>query len=157
MEKTLQHQTTSQCSGLPPTGSGNLHPNGTQANHALTFNLDRLSRADQPSRSSNWQITPYDHCTIFIQGHRRRRAASENALRTCGHFTKLNHLEFSNFPEYELGVANWRGALFCSKRVKWVPMTGFESIAVSRQNSDRCRTQRENPKQEKHPGEVLII
>ena len=35
MEKTLQHQATPQCIGLPPTGSRNHRPDGIQANHAL--------------------------------------------------------------------------------------------------------------------------
>ena len=47
MEKTLQHQETTQCFGLPPTGSGNHRPDGPGTGHALTFILDHLNRADQ--------------------------------------------------------------------------------------------------------------
>ncbi|MCP5071872.1 MAG: hypothetical protein GY947_01070 [Rhodobacteraceae bacterium] len=35
--------------GLPPTGAGNHHPDGTQANHALTFEPDHSGGADQKS------------------------------------------------------------------------------------------------------------
>ena len=47
MEETLQHKATPQCSGLPPTGPRIHHPDGTQANHALTFKLDQSDGADQ--------------------------------------------------------------------------------------------------------------
>jgi len=46
LEETLQHQTTPQRSGLPPTRPRNHHPDGKQANHALTFKLDHSSGAD---------------------------------------------------------------------------------------------------------------
>ena len=47
MEETLQHQETPQCIGLPPTSPGNHHPDGNQADHALTFKLDHSRGADQ--------------------------------------------------------------------------------------------------------------
>ena len=52
MEETLQHQAAPQRFGLPPTGTGNHRPDGTQANHALTFKLDHSSGADQLIGSS---------------------------------------------------------------------------------------------------------
>ena len=48
MEETLQHQETTQCIGLPPSGSGSHHPDGPKTDHALTFKLDQLIGADQP-------------------------------------------------------------------------------------------------------------
>ncbi len=39
MEDTLQHQTTPQCFGLPPTCSGNHRPDGPKASHAPTIKL----------------------------------------------------------------------------------------------------------------------
>ena len=47
MEKALQHQTTPQRSGLPPTCARGHHPDGPKADHALTFNLDHSSGAAQ--------------------------------------------------------------------------------------------------------------
>ncbi|MEP3636594.1 MAG: hypothetical protein ABJN14_04955, partial [Paracoccaceae bacterium] len=47
MEETLQHQTTTQRSGLPPTGTGNHRPDGPKADHALTIKLDQSGGADQ--------------------------------------------------------------------------------------------------------------
>ena len=46
MEKTLQQQTTAQCSGLPPTGPRDHRPDGPEACHALTIKLDHSSGAD---------------------------------------------------------------------------------------------------------------
>ncbi len=46
MEETLEHQAAPQCFGLPPTGTGNHRPDGSQVNHALTFKPDRLDGAD---------------------------------------------------------------------------------------------------------------
>ena len=46
MEKTLQHEETTQCFGLPPAGPGNHRPNGSKTDHALTFKLDYLKGAD---------------------------------------------------------------------------------------------------------------
>ncbi len=50
MEETLQHKTPSQCSGLPTASAGNHHPDGTQANDALTINLDQSDQAAQPTK-----------------------------------------------------------------------------------------------------------
>ena len=47
MEKPLQHQTTTQCIGLPPTRAQSHRIDGPTANHALTFNLDHPSAAAQ--------------------------------------------------------------------------------------------------------------
>lgn len=46
MEKALQHQTTLECSGLPPSGAGNHRPDGAKADHALTIKLDCSCGAD---------------------------------------------------------------------------------------------------------------
>lgn len=46
MEEALQHETTTQRIGLPPTGPGNHRPDGPKARHALTFNLDHSGGAD---------------------------------------------------------------------------------------------------------------
>ena len=46
MEKTLQHEETTQCFGLPPTGSGNHRPDGPGTDHALTFKVDHSTGAD---------------------------------------------------------------------------------------------------------------
>ena len=59
--ETLQHETTPQCIGLPPTGSGNHRPDGPKANHALTFNMDHSSGAaqnDSAKVSRQNQATP---------------------------------------------------------------------------------------------------
>jgi len=58
MEETLQHQTTPQCSGLPPTSLRGHRSDGTQAHHALTFKLDRLGGADQSIGSETKQHNP---------------------------------------------------------------------------------------------------
>ena len=46
MEETLQHEETTQCIGLLPAGPGNHRPDGSKADHALTFKLDHLMGAD---------------------------------------------------------------------------------------------------------------
>ena len=46
MEKTLQHEETTQCIGLTPAGTRNHRPNGSMAAHALTFKLDHLMGAN---------------------------------------------------------------------------------------------------------------
>ena len=51
MEETRQHETTTQCFRLPPTGPRNHRPDGPKANHALTIKLDHQSGADQPTNS----------------------------------------------------------------------------------------------------------
>ena len=55
MEETLQHEETTQCIGLPPAGPGNHRTNGSKADHALTFKLDHLMRAEQRHDE------PHDH------------------------------------------------------------------------------------------------
>ena len=50
MEETLQHEEAPWCIGLPSAGSGNHRPNGPKADHALTFNPDHSSGADQNSQ-----------------------------------------------------------------------------------------------------------
>nr|WP_254443415.1 hypothetical protein [Ruegeria arenilitoris] len=54
MEETLHHQTTTQCTGLSSSGTGNHHPNGTQADHELTITVDPSDRAaqHQPSKTA---------------------------------------------------------------------------------------------------------
>ena len=47
MEEALQHQETTQCIGLPPTSARNNHTDGTQADDALTINLDQSDEAAQ--------------------------------------------------------------------------------------------------------------
>ena len=47
MEETLKHEEATQCIGLTPAGPGNHGPNGSKADHALTFKLDHLMGADQ--------------------------------------------------------------------------------------------------------------
>ena len=73
MEEALQHQTTTQCSGLPPTGPGNHRPNGTKANHALTFKIDHFDGADHD----------YQWFTTFLyklaKGVRKRRFAESTS------------------------------------------------------------------------------
>ena len=54
MEKTLQHEETTQCFGLAPTGSGNHHPDGPGTGHALTFKVDYSNGADQ---IHNWPFS----------------------------------------------------------------------------------------------------
>ena len=53
MEETLQLEETTQCIVLPPAGLGNHRPNGSKANHAITFKLDHLMRANQLRASSS--------------------------------------------------------------------------------------------------------
>ena len=43
--KPLQHQTPTQCIGLPPTCAKGHRAHGPRANHALTFKLDHSSGA----------------------------------------------------------------------------------------------------------------
>ncbi len=50
MEETLQHETTTQCSRLPPTGSRNRRQDGPKVDHALTIKLDHSGGADQPDQ-----------------------------------------------------------------------------------------------------------
>jgi hypothetical protein len=47
MEEPLQHQTTTQCIGLPPTCARGHLAHGPKPNHALTFKLDHSSGAAQ--------------------------------------------------------------------------------------------------------------
>jgi transposase-like protein len=47
MEETLQHQTTTQCIGLPPTCARSHRAHGSKAYHALTFIMDHSSGAAQ--------------------------------------------------------------------------------------------------------------
>jgi len=57
MEKTLQHQETTQCTGLPPTGPGGRRADGPKTGHALTFILDHLNRADHCRGPRPWKPT----------------------------------------------------------------------------------------------------
>lgn len=45
--ETLQYETTTQRSGLTPTGSRSHRPDGPKADHALAIKLDHSSGADQ--------------------------------------------------------------------------------------------------------------
>ena len=58
MEETLQHKETTQCTGLSPTSSWNHHTNGSEANHALTFNMDQSGEAAQDiyDRHPIWEL-----------------------------------------------------------------------------------------------------
>ena len=47
MEETLQHHQATQRIGLPPSGSRIYHPDGSKADHALTFKLDQSVGAGQ--------------------------------------------------------------------------------------------------------------
>jgi len=73
MEKTLQHETTTQCLGLPPTGPRNHRPDGTQANNALTFKLDHLGGADQ----------------LRCRGHFEFQRQAAQQMHKCDAFTAL--------------------------------------------------------------------
>ena len=46
MEETLQHETTTQRIGLPPSGPRNHRTDGPKADHALTIKLDHSGGAD---------------------------------------------------------------------------------------------------------------
>lgn len=52
MEETLQHATTAQRSGLPPTGTLNPRRNGPEAGNALTIKLDHSGGADQNRKTA---------------------------------------------------------------------------------------------------------
>ena len=47
MEDTLQHKETTQCIGLSPASSWSHFGSGSEANHALTINLDQSDEAAQ--------------------------------------------------------------------------------------------------------------
>ncbi len=49
IEETLQHETPSQCSGLPPTIAGNHRLDEPEAGYALTIKSDHFGGADQPA------------------------------------------------------------------------------------------------------------
>lgn len=53
MEEALQHETTTQCLGLPPTGTGNHRPDGPKAGDALTLELDHSGGADHYNAPKN--------------------------------------------------------------------------------------------------------
>ena len=54
MEEALQHETTTQRIGLPPTGPGNHRPDGPEAADALTFKSDHSGGADHAQDQSDW-------------------------------------------------------------------------------------------------------
>ena len=58
MEKTLQHEETTQCFGLPPTGSRNHRPDGPGTGHALTFKVDHSMGADHRPRANCYLLNP---------------------------------------------------------------------------------------------------
>ena len=47
MAQALQHHQTTQCFGLPPSGSGSHRANGPKTGHALTFKLGLSMGAGQ--------------------------------------------------------------------------------------------------------------
>lgn len=66
IEQWRKHYNTKrpQCIGLPPTGPGNRHPNGNQADNALTINLDQSNRLAQLDGNANF-------CAVSSQSFRR--------------------------------------------------------------------------------------
>jgi len=71
MEETLQHQETTQCTGLPSARPWNHYPNGTQADHALTIKMDQSDQAtqDKPQRHQHQMIATqmsFTSVTIFL-------------------------------------------------------------------------------------------
>lgn len=64
VEEALQHETTTQCTGLSPTDPGNRRPDGPNAGHALTIKPGHSGRADQ---------TAWIFATSPTRQRRRRR------------------------------------------------------------------------------------
>jgi len=76
MEEPLQHQTTTQCIGLPPTCARGHRAHGAMANLALTFKLDHSSGAAQVFKG----ICIQDAIRPFLEiGKRSRNELSTNA------------------------------------------------------------------------------
>ncbi len=71
MAETLQHQETTQCIGLPPTGSRNHHRNAKQPNHALTINLDQ---SDQAAQRRLWEARRAQAADIAASAKRQIKA-----------------------------------------------------------------------------------
>ena len=55
MEETLQHEETTQCAGLPPTGPRGHRPDGLQTGPALTLTLDHKNGADHYLNEDLWK------------------------------------------------------------------------------------------------------
>ena len=88
MEKTLQHQTTTQCSGLLPTGCANHRPNGIQADRVLTLKPIHLGGADQVLTSDT---EDRDDGYFLVNGF--TRVYIVNASNYHNHFHELNQHE----------------------------------------------------------------
>jgi len=58
MEKTLQNEETTQCFGLPPTGSRDHRPDGPGTGHALTFIVDHSMGAAHRPRANYHLLNP---------------------------------------------------------------------------------------------------
>jgi hypothetical protein len=56
MATPLQHHQTAQLPGIPTTSHKGLHPDGPEADHALTFNLDHSVGAVQRIRENNMRL-----------------------------------------------------------------------------------------------------
>jgi len=82
MEEPLQHQTTTQCIGLPPTFAKGHRVNGPKAHHALTFKLDHSSGAAQVFKS----ICIQDAIRPFLEIENR----SKNELSTNAYYNIKN-------------------------------------------------------------------
>ena len=80
MEETLQHEKTTQRTGLQTTGPGSHHPKGPKATNALTFKPDHSSEADQgPFFISMAETALNDRCDFSVVGEAVRCFFQENA------------------------------------------------------------------------------
>ena len=91
MEETLQHETTTQRIGLPPSGPPNHRPDGPKAGHALTIKLDHSRGADHCGQAQKSITVKHEGISKLANALRSRHEASakEGASRVLKGDLKL--------------------------------------------------------------------
>ena len=91
MEETLQHETTTQCFGLPPASARSHRSDGPKADHALTIKLDHSCGAD--------------HSSWGAETRKRYRCSLRQILRTIDGYCTDIGCEIENLMAVEITTA----------------------------------------------------
>ena len=97
MEETLQHKTPPQCIGLSPASARNRHPDGSQADDALTINLDQsdvaahIKHHHQTNDLGTGLKYLKSDSLLMLEGYESVLPALSQVLLTRSFFTKQKH------------------------------------------------------------------
>lgn len=110
MEKTLQHQTTIQCLGIPPTSPENHRPDGPKANRAQQSNWTTQLKLINTVLSLSYRSNFSECFHVYVHENARRpsgaRSNSAQSLQDADHAWRIRWLSLRSLTSFTSSL--WR-------------------------------------------------